>query len=215
MVHDFSHTHSVIGLFLAELRNKSIQHDRLRFRTNLERIAQCIGYEISKTLSYTSVEVVTPLGIADAIQLNQQPVLATILRAGLPMHNGLLSVFDHSECAFVSAYRRHQTAEKFDIHVEYIAAPNLQDKVLIISDPMLATGNSMLSVIKELQKYGVPTHIHIVSAIAAPEAIQYLKVHLPLNTTFWVGAVDVELTAHSYIVPGIGDAGDIAFGEKH
>lgn len=214
MIHNLSQNTSIFSTFLAELRDCTIQKDAMRFRRNLERIAEIMGYELSKHLEYTTHTVITPLGEAEIPLLKQQPVLATILRAGLPMHQGLLNYFDRAESAFISAYRKHTTAEDFDIHVEYLAAPELDGKTLIISDPMLATGSSMIMVYKALLKQGKPKHVHIVSAIAAPEAIDYVKKHVAENVTVWVGAIDRELTAQSYIVPGLGDAGDLAFGPK-
>ncbi len=214
MIHNLSLTPSIFSTFLAELRDCTIQQDPLRFRRNLERVAEVMGYELSKTLEYEEMNVTTPLGEATVPLLKQQPVLATILRAGLPMHQGLLNVFDRAESAFVSAYRKHTTAEDFDIHVEYLASPNLDGKTLIISDPMLATGSSMVMVYKALLKQGKPARVHIVAAIAAPEALEYVRKHLPDTASIWVGAIDRELTAQSYIVPGLGDAGDLAFGEK-
>lgn len=214
MLHNLSRTTSIFSTFLAELRDIEIQQDPMRFRRNLERVAEIIGYELSKTLEYDIVDVTTPLGEASVPLLKQQPVLATILRAGLPMHQGLLNVFDRAESAFVSAYRKHTTAEEFDIHVEYLAAPDINGKTLIISDPMLATGSSMVMVYKTLLQHGKPARVHIVSAIAAPEAIDYVQRHLPDTVTIWVGAIDRELTAQSYIVPGLGDAGDLAYGVK-
>jgi uracil phosphoribosyltransferase len=214
MIHNLSLTTSVFSTFLGELRDCDIQRDPLRFRRNLERVAEIMGYELSKTMEYEIIDVTTPLGEASVPMLKQQPVLATILRAGLPMHQGLLNVFDRAESAFISAYRRHTTAEEFDIHVEYMAAPSIDGKTLIISDPMLATGSSMVMVYKALLKQGKPARVHIVSAIAAPEALEYVKKHLPDSTCIWVGAVDRELTAQSYIVPGLGDAGDLAYGVK-
>jgi uracil phosphoribosyltransferase len=214
MLQVISQTNSIFSTYLSELRDVVIQKDPMRFRRNLERMAEIIGYEISKKLTYTTKEVTTPLGVAHAEVLAEQPVLATILRAGLPMHQGLLAIFDRAENAFVSAYRKHSTAENFEIHVEYMAAPAIDGKTLIISDPMLATGRSMFLVYKALLQQGNPLHVHIVSAIAAPEALAYLKQVLPHNVTIWVGAIDRELTAQSYIVPGLGDAGDLAFGVK-
>lgn len=214
MVHNLSNSNSVFNTFLGELRDCSIQQDPLRFRRNLERVAEVLGYELSKHLDYVTETVITPLGEAEVSVLKSQPVLATILRAGLPMHQGLLNYFDRAESAFVSAYRKHTTAEDFDIHVEYMASPSLDGKTLIISDPMLATGSSMVMVYKALLKQGKPSKVHIVAAIAAPEAIDFVKKHLPDTATIWVGAIDRELTAQSYIVPGLGDAGDLAYGVK-
>jgi uracil phosphoribosyltransferase len=214
MIHNLTETQSIAGNFLSEIRNISIQKDSVRFRLNMERLAEIIGYEISKKLTYKSIQTETPLGISDDKVLAENPVLITILRAGLAMHSGLLRYFDRSESAYVSAYRKHTTAEDFEIYVEYIAAPNLNGKVWIISDPMLATGNSMLTVYKALLKSGKPSKIYIASAIATPDAIELVKRNFPDNTEIWVGAIDKELTAQSYIVPGLGDAGDLAFGVK-
>ena len=177
-------------------------------------MSEIMAYEISKTLNYTKREVTTPLGIAEVDELIEQPVLATILRAGLAMHNGMLNYFDRAESAFVSAYRKHTSHEDFEIHVEYLASPKLDKRIVIISDPMLATGNSMVMVYKALLRQGTPSKIIIASAIATPDALEFVKRHLPETTEFWVGAIDKELTAQSYIVPGLGDAGDLAYGEK-
>lgn len=214
MVHNLSKSNSIFGTFLAELRDINIQKDPMRFRRNLERISEVMAYELSKNLDYTEKDVTTPLGVAKVQVLKHQPVLATILRAGLGMHIGLLNYFDLAESAFVSAYRKHSTAEEFEIYVEYMAAPEIDGKTLIISDPMLATGNSMVMVYKALLKQGKPSKTIIVSAIAAPEALTFIKQHFPDNTEVWVGAIDDELTAQSYIVPGLGDAGDLAYGVK-
>lgn len=214
MVHNLSNHNSIFSTFLGEIRDVSIQKDPMRFRRNMERISEILGYELSKTLSYRSTAVTTPLGEAEINVLQEQPVLATILRAGLSMHQGLLNYFDRAESAFVSAYRKHTTAEEFDIHVEYLASPQLDNRTVIISDPMLATGNSMVMVYKALLKQGKPSKIIIVSAIATPDALDFVKRHLPDNTEIWVGAIDKELTAQSYIVPGLGDAGDLAYGVK-
>ena len=214
MVHNLSETLSIAGNFLSEIRDVSIQKDPVRFRLNMERLAEIIGYEISKKLAYKDIQTETPLGVSEDKVLEENPVLITILRAGLAMHSGLLRYFDRSESAYISAYRKHTTAEDFEIYVEYIAAPNLNGKVWIISDPMLATGNSMVTVYKALLKSGKPSKIFIASAIATPDAIELVKRNFPDNTEIWVGAIDKELTAQSYIVPGLGDAGDLAFGVK-
>ena len=214
MIHNLSEHPSIFNHFLSELRDVEIQRDPMRFRRNLERIGECMALEISKHLTYVDADVETPLGVDHTKLLKNQPVLATILRAGLPLHQGLLNYFDRAESAFVSAYRKHHTAEDFDIKVEYMAIPDLTDKVLIISDPMLASGSSMLKVYKELMRIGNPSQVHIVAAIAAPEAVSHLRGHLKENTHIWIGALDQELTAQSYIVPGLGDAGDLAYGVK-
>lgn len=214
MVHEFSKTNSIFNTFLAEMRNVVIQNDSMRFRRNLERVAEIMAYEISKKLHYQKKLITTPLGECEHYDLTEQPVIATILRAGLGMHNGLLNYFDRAENAFVSAYRKHTTAEDFEIYVEYIASPNLDGKTVILSDPMLATGNSMVTVYKALLQYGKPKMIHVAAAIAHTDAINFVKSHLPDTTEYWIGAIDEELTAQSYIVPGIGDAGDLAYGNK-
>lgn len=215
MVHNLSNTNSIFSSFLAEIRDVDIQKDSMRFRRNLERISEVLGYELSKKLHYAEKEITTPLGVANVPLLSEQPVLATILRAGLGMHIGLLNYFDRAESAFISAYRKHTTAEDFEIYTEYIAAPKIDNKILIISDPMLATGSSMVTVYKTLRQQGVPSKTFVVSAIATPDAIDHCKSHLPDNTEYFLGAIDDELTAQSYIVPGLGDAGDLAYGEKY
>jgi uracil phosphoribosyltransferase len=214
MIHNLSKTNSIFSTFLGEIRDSSIQKDTMRFRRNMERISEILAYELSKSLDYKSVSVRTSLGEADVNVLNEQPVLATILRAGLSMHQGLLNYFDKSDSAFISAYRKHSSDEEFEIHVEYLASPQLDNRIVIISDPMLATGSSMVMVYKALLKQGKPSKIIIVSAIATPIALDYVKRHLPDTTEIWVGAIDEELTAQSYIVPGLGDAGDLAYGIK-
>jgi uracil phosphoribosyltransferase len=214
MVHNISSQASILNTFLAEIRCIEIQKDPLRFRRNMERIAEILGYEVSKKMVYTESEVETTLGKAKIELPKEKPLLATILRAGLSMHQGLLNYFDQSESAFISAYRKHSTAEDFEIYVEYMASPNLDNKIWIISDPMLATGSSMVTVYQAMLRYGNPKRIFIVSAIATPQALDYVKKHLPENTEIFVAAIDQELTAQSYIVPGLGDAGDLAYGEK-
>lgn len=214
MVHDLSKNNSIFNEFIREIRDASIQKDQMRYRRNMERVSEIMAYELSKKLNYKPVSVTTPLGEAQMNTLEEQPVLATILRAGLSMHQGLLNYFDKAESAFISAYRKHTTHEEFEVHVEYMAAPKTDDKVLIISDPMLATGRSMALVYKALLKQGKPSRVIIVSAIATPLALEFLKQQLPSNTEYFVGAIDEELTAQFYIVPGLGDAGDLAYGEK-
>ena len=214
MVVNLSNTNSVFNKFIAEIRDEGIQKDPIRFRMNMERIAEILGYELSKKMNFKSIDVQTPLGISSENIPSDNPVLATILRAGLAMHNGLLRMFDRSESAFISAYRKHTTPEEFEIFVEYLAAPNLNGRVWIISDPMLATGSSMVTVYKAMIKSGKPSKVYVVSAIATPDAIEMIKRNFPDNTEIWVGAIDAELTAQSYIVPGLGDAGDLAYGIK-
>jgi uracil phosphoribosyltransferase len=206
---------SIADQFIAELRDVSVQQDPMRFRRNLERLGEVIAMELSRTLTYDEREVQTPLGVARARGLAQQPVLATILRAGLPLHQGLLNYFDRADNAFVSAYRKHRKGEDaFDIEVEYLSSPSLEDRVLVLCDPMLATGQSMVLVYKALLRQGRPRTLHVVSAIASNEGLEYARRHLPPDTRFWIGAIDEEMTAQAYIVPGLGDAGDLAYGSK-
>jgi uracil phosphoribosyltransferase len=215
MVHILSEQNSIFNQFVAELRDVTIQNDSMRFRRNLERMGEIMGYEISKTLAYQTKETTTPLGIAETSHLIEQPVIATILRAGLPMHLGVLNYFDRAENAFISAYRRHHKDNTFDIHVEYVSSPNINDKVVILCDPMIATGGSIVLAFKALLAKGTPKHTHIISAISSRQGIDYVRANMPSKDfTIWCGAVDEELTAHSYIVPGLGDAGDLAFGTK-
>ncbi len=214
MVHILGNSNSVFNEYIAEIRDEKIQKDSMRFRRNMERMGEIMAYEISKTLVYENRETTTPLGIANVSRIKEQPVIATILRAGLSVHNGFLSYFDKAENAFISAYRKHHKDGSFDIQVEYMACPNLTDKTLILCDPMLATGASMVLTYKALLQRGKPRHIHIVSVIASTEGVDYVKKHLPENVTIWCGAVDEELTAQAYIVPGLGDAGDLAYGNK-
>lgn len=215
MVKELIKERSVANHFIAELRDVEVQKDPLRFRRNLERTGEAIAMELSRTMEYTETDVVTPLGVARAHLLTEQPVLATILRAGLPMHQGMLNYFDRADSAFVSAYRKHRKGEDaFDIEVEYLSSPSLQDRVVVLCDPMLATGRSMVLVYKALLRLGRPKALHVVAAIASAEGMEYAKLHLPSGTRFWIGAIDEEMTAQAYIVPGLGDAGDLAYGSK-
>ncbi len=215
MIKNIGSQTSIFNQFLSEIRDHNIQTDSLRFRTNMERLATIMGYEISKTMEYVVKEVTTPLGVAEVPVLKEFPVLATILRAGLPMHRGLLSIFDQSENAFVSAYRKHNKDGSFDVQVEYVSCPKITDRLVILSDPMLATGSSLVLSYNALLTKGRPKHTHIVTLIASTEGLDYIRKYLPADeVTIWVGAVDDELTAQSYIVPGLGDAGDLAFGSK-
>lgn len=214
MVHISTNTNSILNHYIAEIRDVNVQNDPLRFRRNLERIGEIIGYEISKSFEYKTEDITTPLGTAKGQLMVTQPVIASILRAGLTMHNGLLNVFDKAENAFISAYRRPIGKNAFDVQVEYKACPDLKDKTLIIADPMLATGQSMLLVFEALLKHGTPKRIHIASAIASQHAIDILEKNLPIPTEIWVGAIDPRINEKSYIVPGLGDAGDLAFGQK-
>jgi uracil phosphoribosyltransferase len=213
MVHNFSKQHSLVSNWVSELRNVNIQNDRMRFRRNLERIAEVIGYEISKELETVDQEITTPMGLATCKVLKEQPVLATILRAGLGMHTGLLSYFDHADNAFLSAYRKHNPDGSFEISMEYMSCPELEGRVVIVSDPMLATGASLVKTIQHLKEEGDIKKIHIVCAIACTVGIEYVLRAEP-KATIWCGDIDDELTAKGYIVPGLGDAGDLAFGTK-
>ena len=209
-------TPSLLNRFMRELRDTSIQTDPLRFRRNLERIGEIMAYEISKRLDYHDEQVTTPLAKAVVKESSDKVVLATILRAGLPFHHGFLNYFDHAENAFVSAYRKYkEKGDKFDVLVEYLASPDIEGKTLIIVDPMLATGSSMELGYRALLNNGVPRKVHIASVIASQQAIDYVAKVMPQDkTTIWTAAIDPEINSHSYIVPGLGDAGDLAFGEK-
>ncbi|NPD46582.1 uracil phosphoribosyltransferase [Lentimicrobium sp. L6] len=215
MVHNLSSEISILNQYVSELRNVKVQNDRWRFRKNLERIGAVMAYEISKQLEYEVNNIETPLGVAQCNQLKSNVVVASIMRAGIPMHNGLLSVFDHAENAFISAYRKHEKDGSFKIKLEYVSKPDLTDKILILCDPMLATGASMGLTYKALIEEAKPKHTHILSAIASSEGINYLERNFSKSAiTIWSAAIDDELTAQSYIVPGLGDAGDLAFGKK-
>ncbi|MBV6406221.1 MAG: uracil phosphoribosyltransferase [Flavobacteriales bacterium] len=215
MIVELGKERTVVNQYLAEMRDAEVQRDPLRFRYNLERLGMVFAYELSRTLEYEEREVTTPLGQARVPVLREQPVLATILRAGLPLHQGMLSVFDRADNAFISAYRKHRKGEDgFDIEVEYLSSPTLEDRVVVLCDPMLATGQSMLLVYKALLRLGRPKALHVVSVIASSEGVEYVRRHLPAETRIWIGAIDEEMTAQAYIVPGLGDAGDLAYGRK-
>ena len=208
-------TNSILNKFVAELRDVDIQKDSLRFRRNVERIGETMAYEISKEFHYSTKDIQSPLGIAPMNTPDDQIVISTILRAGLPFHQGFLRYLDNAENAFVSAYRKYKDRLNFDIHIEYIASPRLTGKTLIISDPMLATGSSMELAYEALLTKGVPGHVHVASIISSKQALEYLQKKMPDDkTTIWIAALDNDLDDHSYIVPGLGDAGDLAFGEK-
>jgi len=207
--------HSILDQYLAEIRDVSIQTDPLRFRENLYRIGELFAYEISKELSFVVSDVQTPLGVAKVPIIEQQPVLATILRAGLPMHNGLLKIFDRAENCFISAYRKYNGDGEFKIEFEYMASPSLENKVVILSDPMLASGRSMEIGYQSLFSKGKPSHVHLVSIISSQQGVDFVTNNIKAdNVTLWLGAVDKGMTSKSYIVPGLGDAGDLAYGEK-
>ena len=213
---NFDERPSLVSRYMLELRDVDIQKDPMRFRLNLDRIGEIMAYEISRRLRDKEVDVKTPLGVAKCHDIDEPVVLATILRAGLPLHHGFLNFFDHAENAFVSAYRRYkEKGDSFDVLVEYLASPSIEGKTLILVDPMLATGSSMELAYQAMLRKGTPAKIHVASVIASRQSVDYITAHLPEDkTTVWIGAIDDEVNAHSYIVPGLGDAGDLAYGEK-
>lgn len=212
---NFAERHSLINQYMTELRDVNVQKDMLRFRRNLERIGEIMAYEISKTLDYATIDVETPLATAKGKIIESQLVLATIFRAGVPFHQGFLNYFDHAQNAFVSAYRKYKEKENFDVCIEYLASPRLDGKTLILADPMLATGASMELSYRALLTKGEPKEIHVASVIASQAAVDYVTAHFPAEkTTLWVGVIDPEINSHSYIIPGLGDAGDLAYGVK-
>lgn len=213
MVINLSREHSLISNWLAEIRDEKVQKDRMRFRRNLERIGEVAAYEISKKLGSKTIEIETPLGTATGNVLEEQPVLATILRAGLPLHQGLLNYFDKADNAFVSAYRKHGKDGSFEISLEYFSSPEIEDRIVILSDPMLATGASLVKTVQFMRQEGEPKAIHIVVALACTIGIEHVRRNVP-DATLWCGDIDDELTAKGYIVPGLGDAGDLAYGAK-
>lgn len=214
-INNLSEQHSIFTQFMSEIRNVDVQNDRMRFRRNLERVGEIMAYEISKTLAFKRQAITTPLGVSNCNVLSEQPVLATILRAGLPLHQGFLNYFDQAENAFISAYRiHHNDDDAFDVEVEYLASPSLEGKTVILCDPMLATGSSMVLAYKALLTRGTPRDIHVATVIASEQGIRFVQEHLPPETTIWAGDIDRELTPRSYIVPGLGDAGDLAYGNK-
>ena len=208
-------TDSVFNQYMAELRDAVIQQDRMRFRRNLERIGEVMAYEISKSFEYDDEEVTTPLGIKSIRTMHEQPVIATILRAGLPFHNGMLSMFDQADSAFIAAYRKYDKNEDSEIRVEYFSSPDIEDRILILCDPLLATGESIVKTLNGLMEDMMPKEIHIAVAVASQDGLDYVERALSrLPVTIWVGSIDEELTARAYVVPGIGDVGDLAYGEK-
>ncbi|MFN5422012.1 MAG: uracil phosphoribosyltransferase [bacterium] len=213
MVKNLSEQHSLISNWISEIRDTAIQSDRMRFRRNIERIGEVTAYEISKTLEWEEIETTTPLGISRSKVLKSQPVIATILRAGMPLHHGMLNYFDKADNAFIAAYRKHHPDGSFEISMEYLSSPSLEGRPLIICDPMLATGASLVKTIDFLKREGNFTVLHIASVIACTEGIDFIRRHAP-QAKIWCGAIDEELTAKGYIVPGLGDAGDLAYGEK-
>ncbi len=215
MTHIIGDNNSLFNQFIAEIRDVSVQNDPLRFRRNLERVGEIFAYELSKTFNYTKKDVQTPLGVSEMNLPKDEIVIASILRAGLPLHTGLLNYFDRSENAFISAYRKYNEDGEFEIKFEYISAPSVEGKIVILADPMLATGSSMELAYEALLLKGRPKHVHIISVIASAEGVDYVKEKLAgKDITLWMGVVDPELNSKSYIVPGCGDAGDLAFGAK-
>ena len=215
-IHDLGATDSVFNQYMAELRDAVIQQDRMRFRRNLERIGEVMAYEISKSFEYDDEEVATPLGIKQIRTMHEQPVIATILRAGLPFHNGMLSMFDQADSAFIAAYRKYdKNEEDSEIRVEYFSSPDIEDRILIVCDPLLATGESIVKTLNGLMEDMMPKEIHIAVAVASQDGLDYVERTMSrLPVTIWVGSIDEELTARAYVVPGIGDVGDLAYGEK-
>ncbi len=214
-IHNLTQENSLLNTFISEIRDVSIQKDSMRFRRNIERIGEVLGYELSKTLNYKSSRVETPLGNCKIDLLENDIVLCSILRAGVPLHNGLLNYFDDAENAFISAYRQHKEhPESFEIIVEYLACPSLENKTLILADPMLATGQSLVATFEALKPFGTPKNIHLVNVIGAQEGVDFISDYFPEDSHLWIAAIDKDLNNKGYIIPGLGDAGDLAFGEK-
>ena len=214
-IHHLSETPSILNTFISEIRDKTIQKDRMRFRRNIERIGEVLGYELSKSLEFATRIIETPLGASKTKLQKEDVVLCSILRAGVPLHNGLLNYFDTAENAFISAYRHHKhNPESFEIIVEYLACPSLEGKTLILADPMLATGQSMVATFEALKPFGTPKEIHLVSVIGAKKGVDYVSQNFNDDTHLWIAAIDDTLNEKGYIIPGLGDAGDLAFGKK-
>ena len=214
-IHNLSEENSILNTFVSELRNINVQKDSMRFRRNIERIGEILSYEISKSFNYKAEKITTPLAATEVQSIDNQVVLCSILRAGVPLHNGLLNYFDSAENAFISAYRHHlKNPETFEIVVEYLACPNLEGKTLILADPMIATGQSLLATFEALKPFGTPKEIHLAAVIGAQEGIDFVAQNFPENTHLWIATIDKDLNEKGYIVPGLGDAGDLAFGEK-
>ena len=214
-IHNLSLQNSILNTFISEIRDKTVQKDRMRFRRNIERIGEILGYELSKHLKFKSVEIETPLGKSPTNLIEDAIVLCSILRAGLPLHTGILNYFDTAENAFISAYRHHENhTNDFEIMIDYLACPSLENKTLILADPMLATGQSIVAAFEALKPFGTPNEIHLVSVIGSQKGIDFISKILPNNTHLWIAAVDDTLNDKGYIIPGLGDAGDLAFGEK-
>lgn len=213
-IHNFSNDLSILNNFISEIRDANIQKDMMRFRRNIERIGEILSYELSKTLNYTNKDIQTPLGIKTMNLPTNEIVLCSILRAGLPLHNGIMNYLDGTESAFISAYRKHIDETNFEIKVEYFASPALENKTLILADPMLATGQSLVATYEAILKNGTPKETHIVAVIGAQEGVDFIQNHFPENTHLWIATIDDTLNNKGYIVPGLGDAGDLCFGPK-
>ena len=215
-IHDLSLQNSVLNTFISEIRDEKIQKDSMRFRRNIERIGEILGYEMSKVLKFKNSKINTPLGTSDINLISEDIVLCSVLRAGVPLHNGLLNYFDKAENAFISAYRHHNpnNPENFEIIVEYLACPNLNNKTLVLADPMLATGQSIVATFKALKPFGAPKAVHLLSVIGTIEGIDYVQKYFDKDTHLWIAAIDQQLNEYGYILPGLGDAGDLAFGQK-
>lgn len=213
-IHNLASTNSVLNNFIAEIRDVAIQKDAMRFRRNIERVGEVLSYELSKSLVFDNTSVQTPLGVSDVQTVTDNIVICSVLRAGLPLHNGVLNYFDKAENAFISAYRHHTTGDDFEVIVEYVACPSLQDKTLLLVDPMLATGQSLTLTYQALLKYGIPKNIHLLSVVGAKDGVEFVKNQFPENTHLWIADIDDTLDNKGYIVPGLGDAGDLSFGNK-
>ena len=215
ILHNFDDSNSIINQFVSELRDENIQKDAMRFRKNIERIGEILSYELSKTLLYKNKVIQTPLGSKICAQVQDKLVLCSILRAGLPLHQGVLNYFDTAENGFISAYRKHfEDQDEFEVIVNYLAAPSIQDKILVLIDPMLATGKTLENTLNAIKKYGVPKQIHIVSVIGSTKGVEYVQSILPKDTHLWIAAIDDTLNIRGYIIPGLGDAGDLSYGQK-
>ena len=215
IIHNLEESNSILNQFIAEIRDTTIQKDSMRFRRNIERIGEVLSYELSKTLAFQAKNVQTPLGVKEAAVLQDKLVLCSILRAGFPLHQGLLNYFDNAENAFVSAYRHHPDgSDDFEVIVNYLASPSIENKTLLLADSMLATGKTLENVLKALKNHGVPKQIHIVSVIGSLQGVNYIKKAFPENTHLWIAAIDDKLNSKGYILPGLGDAGDLSYGEK-
>ncbi len=210
---NLSQENSIVHQILKELRDKDIQQDRYRFRKNIERLGTISAYEISKQLDYKRTQTQTPLAMSDTLELKEHPVVATILRAGIPLQMGVNNLFDHADLAYISAYRHHISKHEFEIKVEYMACPSIDNRVLILTDPMIATGQSLVLSYQQFLTQGQPKEVHLVSVIGSKQGVEYVRKHIP-NATLWIGCIDDELDDNGYIVPGLGDAGDLSFGSK-